>query len=329
MTGRSQRLLARDKAMADLAAAGKTVAEIADVLDVNPQLVRIWAKLAGVKLVRQTKKSDERADRMALMYRQGVTLAKIGNQYGLTRERVRQIIGKTGITAAEGGASKSAEYRREAAAAKREAVWLAKYGLPYAVVRQLQADRVTHAFHKHKRNSDSRGIDFRLTFIAWLSIWQASGKLDQRGRGKGKYVMSRINDAGAYELGNVHIQLATENSREAVKKWAGKTKENRGVYLLTPGSAHPWMAKVARVSLGRFATEQEAVAARAAYLDAHPEATKPSRGYAHIKATHRSPARFQVVVNKRYVGIYRSPEEALAARAAYLAAPQETSGEVA
>ena len=31
MTGRSQRLLARDKAMADLAAAGKTVAEIADV----------------------------------------------------------------------------------------------------------------------------------------------------------------------------------------------------------------------------------------------------------------------------------------------------------
>lgn len=107
MTGRSQRLLARDKAMADLAAAGKAAAEIADVLDVNPQLVRIWAKLAGVKLVRQTKKSDERADRMALMYRQGVTLAKIGNQYGLTRERVRQIIGKTGITAAEGGVSKS------------------------------------------------------------------------------------------------------------------------------------------------------------------------------------------------------------------------------
>jgi len=57
-----------------------------------------------------------------------------------------------------------------------------------------------------------RGIDFYLSFDEWNDIWQASGKWDVRGRGKGKYCMSRVNDTGAYAVGNVFIQLTTQNS---------------------------------------------------------------------------------------------------------------------
>lgn len=110
-----------------------------------------------------------------------------------------------------------------------------------------------------------RGIPWRLDFKTWITIWQTSGKLHLRGKGKGRYVMSRVLDDGAYEHGNVHIQLATENGREAVKKWKGKTKANRGVYLIFPGREKAWLACVNRVRLGYFSSEQEAVQAQITY----------------------------------------------------------------
>ena len=57
-----------------------------------------------------------------------------------------------------------------------------------------------------------RGIDFELTFDEWYDIWQQSGHWADRGRGHGKYCMSRVNDIGAYKVGNVFIQLSTKNS---------------------------------------------------------------------------------------------------------------------
>lgn len=326
MTGRSNKLLARDGRMAELAAQGMSPAEIAAATNVRVTTVYVWARSSGLKLKRSKRaggigsQHPERDTKMVAMFRQGVTLAKIGSQFGLSRERVRQILKRIGVCAEDGGIARNAASRRESACAKREAYWLGKYGLPFAVVKQLQQDGVTKGFQDHKRNSAARGIPFHLTFIDWLSVWQASGKLDQRGRGKGKYVMSRIRDDGAYELGNVHVQLATENSREAVEKWRGTTKEHTGVYLLAPGNKRPWMAAVGRVSLGRFETQQQAVEARAAYLAANPNRSRSSaKGYTHIKAQAGRAERFQVMVGKKYVGSFKTAEEALTARAAYLA----------
>lgn len=326
MTGRTSNLLARDERMAEFAAKGMSPAEIATALNVKVTTVYVWARTSGLQLKRSKREQGigsrhpERDTKMVAMYRQGVTLAKIGSQFGLSRERVRQILKRIGVCAEDGGIARNAASRRESACAKREAYWLSKYGLPFAVVKQLQQDGVTKGFQDHKRNSAARGIPFHMTFIDWLSVWQASGKLDQRGRGKGKYVMSRIRDDGAYELGNVHVQLATENSREAVEKWRGTTKEHTGVYLLAPGNKRPWMAGVGRVSLGRFETKQQAVEARAAYLAANPNRSRPTaKGYTHIRDHAGRAERFQVMVGKKYVGSFKTAEEALAARAAYLA----------
>lgn len=62
-----------------------------------------------------------------------------------------------------------------------------------------------------------RGIEFHLTFEEWWDIWNQSGKYEQRGRGAGKYCMSRKNDTGPYALGNVYIQTIDDNNREAHK----------------------------------------------------------------------------------------------------------------
>lgn len=232
---------------------------------------------------------NERTERMASMYRQGVTLEKIGQQFGISRQRVNQLLKRVGINKDSGGASVPARHKHQKKEASLHARFMAKYGQPPEVVRELQKARITHAYSQQRQSASNRGIDWNLDFASWFSIWKTSGKLHLRGKGKGKYVMSRIRDDGAYELGNVHIQLATENSREAVEKWRGKVKENRGVFLLYPGRAKAWMATYKRKSVGFFETEQEAVAARLSAMNADPEGGRPNgaKGW-----TYRPEARY-------------------------------------
>lgn len=77
-----------------------------------------------------------------------------------------------------------------------DAKWIKRYGFPYAVMREFQAQRLTHAWHAQRRTARLRGIEWKLDFKTWITIWQTSGKLHLRGRGNGKYVMSRVLDAG-------------------------------------------------------------------------------------------------------------------------------------
>ena len=71
-----------------------------------------------------------RAAKMAAMYRGGYTLQAIGDQFGITRERVRQIITKRhGLTATSGGNHLIAENRRKEMLSNKDAKYLLKYGL--------------------------------------------------------------------------------------------------------------------------------------------------------------------------------------------------------
>ena len=62
---------------------------------------------------------------------------------------------------------------------------------------------------RSKSRVDKKGmpINWQLTFDDWLKIWIESGKLYLRGKGKGKYCMSRKNDIGPYAIDNVEIVL--------------------------------------------------------------------------------------------------------------------------
>jgi hypothetical protein len=69
-------------------------------------------------------------------------------------------------------------------------------------------------YNEQKCRAHNRGIDFRLTLDQWINIWEKSGKWNLRGCKKGHYVMSRINDSGAYEYDNVFIQLHESNAKD-------------------------------------------------------------------------------------------------------------------
>jgi hypothetical protein len=72
-------------------------------------------------------------------------------------------------------------------------------------------------YARQKAMAKIRNIEWDITFQEWYSVWEQSGKYAERGKGKGKYVMSRVNDIGAYKLGNVFIQLNTDNVSQASK----------------------------------------------------------------------------------------------------------------
>ena len=78
----------------------------------------------------------------------------------------------------------------------------------------LRAYRNQIARCRHKTDANGHPVEMRLTFEQWSEIWKDSGHWDQRGTRKGCYCMSRINDIGHYELGNVVIQLHSQNSSD-------------------------------------------------------------------------------------------------------------------
>lgn len=278
MRGRPNRIAPLDAEIRRLAAEGKTLAEVAAAIGRPKPGVYAHCRREGITFARSTLATRDaihsRNQRIEDIYRQGVTLEKIGAQFSLTRERVRQILAKRGVAGDDGGkraqiamaGGRAVDRKRTEKRRQQELLW----GVSYDLLSALRSEGHTAAYRNHKNSAAARGIQFDLSLGQWWAIWQASGHAHERGRGKGKYCMSRMSDAGGYVLGNIHIQPCVENSRDAVKTWLGKpAKANPGVFLLYPGLKTPYMAKVGKKRLGLFATEADAVKARADYAEGH------------------------------------------------------------
>lgn len=191
---------------------------------------------------RGSKVSRARADIESLAA-QGMDRQRIADAVGLSYQTVRMFAKTNGIAIAR-----------------------KKVGPPETAERDAAMESMFRAFERQRQNSRTRGIVWKLTFGQWFAVWQASGKLHLRGRGKGRYCMSRHRDEGGYELGNVHIQLCTTNSSEGFGKARGKPKAFTGVFCIYPGRELAWLAKVGKVNLGYFASAEAAYEARNDYL---------------------------------------------------------------
>lgn len=66
----------------------------------------------------------------------------------------------------------------------------------------------------NKNNARYRGIPWELSYSQWRMIWARSGHWNERGAQKGKYVMARFGDKGAYSPNNVKIITHSENCSE-------------------------------------------------------------------------------------------------------------------
>lgn len=274
-----------DDMLRSYAESGITLKDAAANLGVAYARAHYRARQLGLAFQRSGKKSvpDARALAMRDAYLSGRTLDDIGQGYGVTRERVRQIITKYfGRLAKQGGQHLTARIAREKRLAALDAEALAKWGCTrqqLAVLRRMgrrlmasgvYRDRTpTGAFCRQRQNADDRGISWELSLWDWWTIWQKSGKWSRRGRARGQFVMCRKGDTGPYSKDNVFIDLACRNVSSAVRKNdlpVGVKEAGGGKYEARTRFNNADVPTL----LGRFDTPQEA---HIAYLRAlHREA---------------------------------------------------------
>lgn len=122
------------------------------------------------------------------------------------------------------------------------------------------------AFQRHRNLAKFRGIGFELTIWEWWTIWQESGRWDQRGRGHG-YMMCRKGDVGPYAVGNVFIATGAHNVSTGPARKSDRLPRGVG-----QTSAHTFNAQICingkRRHLGSFPTPELAGQAYQAALDA-------------------------------------------------------------
>ena len=149
---------------------------------------------------------------MSQRFCRGETHKQIGDAFGLSRQRVQQILSKVGISGSDGGARVRAHKRAAFNSKKRNERYIARTGMSYAEFKKMPAS-VRRAYTAQKRNAKSRGIDWDIKFSDWWHIWHVSGKWEQRGKGYG-YCMARKEDSGPYRVNNVYICTCAQNASD-------------------------------------------------------------------------------------------------------------------
>lgn len=279
---RSSRTVAAARRLAQLRefhSLDQTQAAFVKITGLHPVRVSQMARKLGLKFRKDTtgwrRVRDESARRtksMAALYRAGYTLAQIGDQYGLSRERVRQLLGKyESMSGADGGASAKAAARAEKQKAARDARCMVRFGCSFETYNAVPS-KAKRAFCQQRASAARRKVGWELTLWQWWSVWQESGHWRERGRGQG-YVMCRKGDEGPYAVGNVFIATAIENSSVAKHK---KSDLPTGVSARASGrfSAHRMIGGKTR-RLGTFDTPS---LAHAAYLMAGHQPPTPLGG---------------------------------------------------
>lgn len=170
----------------------------------------------------------KRHEAICRLFKQGVTGPRIAFRFGISRERVRQILNRHGIKASQGGVQKEAQINQ----LNRKERWLNKIMPFWGVTKKQWLDIRKNPEHKNyiaayktQKNHATRirGIDFAMNYFEWKKIWDDSGKWDNRGRGVGEYCMSRYGDIGPYAVDNVDIILSSKNHTDFLNRyWANK-----------------------------------------------------------------------------------------------------------
>jgi len=78
-------------------------------------------------------------------------------------------------------------------------------------------DPFRKAYTECRFNAAARGHAWLLTLEQFTAIWKRSRRWPMRGRGRGKYVLARKGDRGAYRVGNVKVILFENNGAEKFK----------------------------------------------------------------------------------------------------------------
>lgn len=160
----------------------------------------------------------DHADEIIRRFRDGETMARIGESYGVTREYIRQILCIYGIKKEDGGAHVRSKKRTEARAKRRREKFIKKYGMTRAEYRRVNKNIDSNGgspivrYNCQKSAARNRGIEWDITFAEWWAIWEPHW--ENRGRYADGLVMARHGDSGPYHPSNVKIITLAENASE-------------------------------------------------------------------------------------------------------------------
>ncbi|EBG9723259.1 TPA: hypothetical protein G9F28_004607 [Salmonella enterica] len=174
-------------------------------------------------------------------FKLGGTHCQIATQFGISRERVRQILLLNGLRGVDGGRHVKIINREKIEAEKH----VAKYGCTSEQLEALachytqKSKSPLHAFRAQRVHALSRGVEWSLIFWDWWQIWQASGKWELRGRGAGSFCMCRKGDEGAYEKNNVYIGSVVHNSTLGRTLAYERNKDRLFVHLVITAAGGP------------------------------------------------------------------------------------------
>ena len=161
---------------------------------------------------RGAKKDTTRDYDMCCLFRGGETLAEIGTHYDVTRERVRQILKRYGLTRKDGGASvQNNKIKIEQAAIlkikhDKRAI---KYGVSweeYQVLRKrIGADNARRfqsmRAHVLAGNGGYKKNTWEISLRDFVDVWDAAGcEVNQKG-----YCFARIDYTKGFTMDNLHI----------------------------------------------------------------------------------------------------------------------------
>jgi hypothetical protein len=177
-----------------------------------------------------------RDEMVCKLYRGGKTLQAVGDRFRISRERVRQILDRSGVGSDSGGQAVRSRLKvmalMLAKANHKGAKMLKHYGcsvseymaITLGVKFKIDRSCIPYVYSQMKNNCKRRGLVFRLTLPEWYGVWQASGMYELRGPGHGRYSMARRQHNGPYALGNVKIVPSLYNVRKYWAKHKGMSK---------------------------------------------------------------------------------------------------------
>lgn len=219
---------------------GKSVKDISVALNISIFTIYGWLKNSEIELLkckRGHRSSKINLEKAMAMSKDGATFQSIGEVFGVSKQAVQKKLSTVMRDDLSGRAVRQflnvekIKEKKYSQKNKTERRIFDIWGLTLDVYTALKAKYGSSAistsplakYKCQKSNAATRGIGWELTFAEWWQLWQASGKFDQRGRGHG-YVMARFGDSGTYEIGNVEIITAAQNSSDSYLTKPGKER---------------------------------------------------------------------------------------------------------
>lgn len=177
-------------------------------------------------LIILTKEQKEaRKQDMVALYKSGMTLQDIGNKYGMTRERVRQIIVKEGVTSKDGGktvqkiAKQKNEnllraHQKQERTMKREAhhkKWVEKnlenaiHEIEQAGLPHYREHIVCNSYIRIRLVRWHQHQEKYMNYIDWATVWRASGYFSMASGPEKGWCMTRIDHNAPWSVENAKI----------------------------------------------------------------------------------------------------------------------------